>query len=72
MFRRRWRSTRQCPQSAGLTYCYGGNNTSIHILVDLYMYLVRTAVDPIFYNESSEDSSELMASELTSSVIGCC
>ena len=52
--------------------CYGGNNTSINIHVDLYMYLVRMAVDPIFYNESSEDSSELMASELTSSVIGCC
>jgi len=29
--------------------CYGGNNTSDNILADLYMYLVRTAVDPISY-----------------------
>jgi hypothetical protein len=50
--------------------CYGGNNTSVRYF-SKYYFLVRTAVDPNPYNESSEDSSELLASVLMSSTIRC-
>jgi len=33
---------------------------------------MRTAVDPIPYNESLEDSAELVSSILSSSTVGCC